>query len=44
MSVLSFKKINFAYMYTITNVHLYPLPVNKKSGAFFPLFYTFSRS
>lgn len=31
-------------MYTITNVHLYPLPVNKKSGAFFPLFYTFSRS
>ena len=26
-------------MYTITNVHLYPLPVNKKSGAFFPLFY-----
>ena len=23
-------------MYTITNVHLYPFPVNKKSGAFFP--------
>ena len=26
-------------MYTITNVHLYPLPVNKKSGAFSPAFF-----